>query len=427
MRHNAPQTWVSSLFFAEGVAFVVTTMLALILYQQLGLNNTAIVFYTSWLYLPWVLQPFWRLFLELLQTRRWWLLATELGLGTAFLGVALTIPTAAWLHGTLAAFALAACALAIHYNASRDIYQAELVYEQRRALRSVQALGCYLGMILGQGVLLMIAGNVQVIRRGSISYSWSLVYFAVSGLFIILWLWHGTWLPRGERGHVEHQFNTQHVWQETIAMIRDFLSRPQIIPTLFFLFVYLLPEGLLSKVASLFLVDAIHKGGLGLSPQEYGLIAGSVGVVGLFLGFVLGVNIISKSGLRRWIWPITLAATLPHALYLYLSSTQPNSLWLVGCCVWIAQMGFGMGLAAYIFYLNSICRTGFRTFYRSIGIALLAASMLVSGLVSGALQEEIGYYSFFQIAFTLGLLPFVAVAFVHIGSRTGKPLRHPKH
>ena len=235
MKRNNPWTWVPSLFFSEGLAFVGITMLSLILYKQLGLNNAEITFYTGWLYLPWVIRPLWRPFLDLFRTRRWWLLSAELLIGAAFGGVALAIPTSVWLQGTLVAFWLAAFALAVHYSVAHDVYEAELVHERRRWFRKVQSIACYLGMIFGQGILVMIAGNVQVIQRGSISYSWSLVCYAVTGIFILLWLWNGLLLPRGETGHLHRRFNLRRVWNETVIVVRDFLEQPQIVPSVLFL------------------------------------------------------------------------------------------------------------------------------------------------------------------------------------------------
>ena len=420
MKRNNPWTWVPSLFFSEGLAFVGITMLSLILYKQLGLNNAEITFYTGWLYLPWVIRPLWRPFLDLFRTRRWWLLSAELLIGAAFGGVALAIPTSVWLQGTLVAFWLAAFALAVHYSVAHDVYEAELVHERRRWFRKVQSIACYLGMIFGQGILVMIAGNVQVIQRGSISYSWSLVCYAVTGIFILLWLWNGLLLPRGETGHLHRRFNLRRVWNETVIVVRDFLEQPQIVPSVLFLLFFIMPEGLLSKVSSLFLIDVVRKGGLGLSPQEYGLVQGSVGIAGLLIGFIGGVNIISKDGLQRWIWPITLAAMLPHALYLYLSEVQPAGLLVTGLCVLVEQIGFGLGLAAYLFYIGYICRTGFRTFYHTMSIAFMAVSMMISGLFSGTLQEQVGYNSFFLIVLMLSILPLIAVALIRIDPDFGK-------
>ena len=223
MKRNNPWTWVPSLFFSEGLAFVGITMLSLILYKQLGLNNAEITFYTGWLYLPWVIRPLWRPFLDLFRTRRWWLLSAELLIGAAFGGVALAIPTSVWLQGTLVAFWLAAFALAVHYSVAHDVYEAELVHERRRWFRKVQSIACYLGMIFGQGILVMIAGNVQVIQRGSISYSWSLVCYAVTGIFILLWLWNGLLLPRGETEHLHRRFNLRRVERDSYCGAR--LSR----------------------------------------------------------------------------------------------------------------------------------------------------------------------------------------------------------
>ena len=194
-----PWSWVPSLYFAEGLPYVAVMTISLILYKQLGLSNTEITFYTSWLYLPWVIKPLWSPFVDIVKTKRWWILTMQLLIGAAFGGIAFTIPTSFWLQGTLFFFWVMAFASATHDIAADGFYMLGLDEHNQANFVGIRSTFYRLATIFGQGVLVMIAGNLQVFWRNSISLSWSLMFYGVAGLFIALWLWHGYVLPRGER------------------------------------------------------------------------------------------------------------------------------------------------------------------------------------------------------------------------------------
>ena len=351
---KSPWSWVPTLYFAEGLPYVAVMTISIILYKQLGLSNAEITFYTSWLYLPWVIKPLWSPFIDLVKTKRWWIVSMQLLMGAAFGGVAFTIPTVFWLQGTLFFFWLMAFSSATHDIAADGFYMLGLNQHHQAWFVGIRSTFYRLATIFGQGILVMIAGNLQVFYRNSIAFSWSLMFYGVTGLFIALWLWHGYILPHPREDVARKDVNASTIWLEFVKTIRTFFQKEQVVAGILFMLLYRMPEGLLAKVSALFLIDAGHNGGLGLSPQEYGLVQGTVGVVGLTLGGILGGLCAGRDGLKRWLWPMVCAITLPDIVYVYMSYALPTGLGVINACVFLEQFGYGFGFTAYMLSLIHI-------------------------------------------------------------------------
>ena len=420
MKKTNPWSWVPTLYFAEGLPYVAVMTISLVLYKQLGLSNAEITFYTSWLYLPWVIKPLWSPFIDLIKTKRWWIVSMELLVGAAFGGVAFTIPTQFWLQGTLFFFWVMAFSSATHDIAADGYYMLGLDEHQQAWFVGIRSTFYRLATIFGQGVLVMIAGNLQVIYRNSISYSWSLMFYGVTGLFIALWLWHNAILPRPKEDAPREDVNARTIWKEFVNTIITFFQKPQVVAGILFMLFYRMPEGLLAKVSALFLIDAAHNGGMGLSPQEYGLVQGTVGVIGLTLGGILGGICAGRDGLKRWLWPMVCAITLPDIVYVYLSYALPESLLVINVCVFIEQFGYGFGFTAYMLYLIYYSQGNFKTSHYALCTAFMALSMMIPGLFAGALQESVGYRAFFIIVMICCAITFVVTSFLRIDPHFGK-------
>ena len=267
---KSPWAWIPTLYFAEGLPYVAVMTVSLILYKQMGLSNAEITFYTSWLYLPWVIKPLWSPFIDLVKTKRWWITSMQLLIGAAFGGVAFTLPTHFWLQGSLFFFWVMAFSSATHDIAADGFYMLGLDEHNQAWFVGIRSTFYRLATIFGQGVLVMIAGNLQVIYRNNIAFSWSLMFYGVTGLFIALWLWHSSILPRPKDDQPRIDINASTIWSEFVHTIVTFFQKPQVVVGILFMLFYRMPEGLLAKVSALFLIDSTNNGGLGLSPQEYG-------------------------------------------------------------------------------------------------------------------------------------------------------------
>ena len=197
---TSPWAWIPTLYFAEGIPYVAVMTISVILYKQMGLSNADITFYTSWLYLPWVIKPLWSPLVDLVKTKRWWILIMQLLIGAALGGVAFTIPTNFWLQGTLFFFWIMAFSSATHDIAADGYYMIALDEHEQSLFVGIRSTFYRLATIIGSGVLVMIAGALQERFGQSIPLSWSLMFYGACALFVALWLWHSAVLPRVKEG-----------------------------------------------------------------------------------------------------------------------------------------------------------------------------------------------------------------------------------
>ena len=395
-KQKSPWAWVPTLYFAEGVPYVAVMTISVIIYKRLGLSNTDITLYTSWLYLPWVIKPLWSPFVDMLRTKRWWIITMQILIAAALAGIAFTIPGPFWLQGSLAFFWLMAFSSATHDIAADGFYMLGLNQHQQAYFVGIRSTFYRIATIFSSGLLVGLAGALQVLTR-SIQYSWSLVFYLVAGLFIALWLYHNWALPRPAEDGEKTQKTARDIIREFWLTLVTFFHKPQMWVGICFMLFYRMPEGLLSKVSALFLVDSTKNGGLGLSDGEFGLVQGTVGVIGLTLGGILGGICASRDGLKRWLWPMVMAITIPDIVYVYLSCALPTDLIVINICIFLEQFGYGFGFSAYMLYLIYYSQGEHKTAHYAICTAFMALSMMIPGLFAGALQESVGYQGFFLI------------------------------
>lgn len=427
---TSPWAWIPTLYFAEGIPYVAVMTISVILYKQMGLSNADITFYTSWLYLPWVIKPLWSPLVDLVKTKRWWILIMQLLIGAALGGVAFTIPTNFWLQGTLFFFWIMAFSSATHDIAADGYYMIALDEHEQSLFVGIRSTFYRLATIIGSGVLVMIAGALQERFGQSIPLSWSLMFYGACALFVALWLWHSAVLPRVKEGATtavpvgEKQCLEPEAEQKSmLGLIVDFFTKFPVKETvigILFMLLYRMPEGLLAKVSALFLVDNTSVGGLGLTAEQYGLVQGSVGVIGLTLGGIIGGICAGVGGLKKWLWPMVCAITLPDAVYIYLSYCQPDNLYIVNACVFVEQFGYGFGFTAYMLYLIYYSRGNYKTSHYALCTAFMALSMMIPGLFAGQLQEAVGYQSFFLIVMACCIVTFIMAALIKIDPEFGK-------
>jgi len=419
MNKRNPWAWVPTLYFAEGVPYVAVMTISLILYKRLGLSNTDITLYTSWLYLPWVIKPLWSPFVDMLKSKRWWIVTMQLLIGAALGGVAFTIPVAWWLQGSLFFFWMMAFASATHDIAADGFYMMGLDEHEQAYFVGIRSTFYRIATIFSSGLLVGLAGALQVMTR-SIRYSWSLVFYLMAGLFIAFWLYHSWVLPKPAEDGEKQTKTASAIWQEFRQTVVTFFQKPQVWVGICFMLFYRMPEGLLAKISALFLVDAQHNGGLGLSDGEYGLVQGTLGVIGLTVGGILGGICASRDGLKRWLWPMVMAITLPDIVYVLLAYLLPTNLIVISTCVFIEQFGYGFGFSAYMLYLIYYSQGQHKTSHYALCTAFMALSMMIPGLFAGALQEAVGYKAFFIIVMLACTMTYVVTAYLKIDPEFGK-------
>ena len=417
-----PWAWIPTLYFAEGLPYVVVMTLAVVMYMEMGMSDTEIALYTAWLGLPWVIKPLWSPFVDLYKTKRWWVLSMQLLLGAAFAGVAFTVNTGFWFQGTMFFFFLMAFSSATHDIAADGFYMIELDSHDQSWFVGIRNTFYRIAVIFGQGVLVWVADQLQNVFPDSKAFTWSLIFFALAAIFIAIWLYHTFIMPRPTDRSNEGQ-TVADVARGLKQMLLSFftkVSAKQIIFVLLFLLLYRFPEAMLTKMASTFLLRPVEDGGLGLTKEAFGLAYGTVGLIGLLLGGIVGGMLASRDGLKRWLWPFVCAITLPDIVYVYLSYVQPDNLWLISSCLFIEQFGYGLGFTALTLYMLYYSQGEFKTSHYAICTGLTYLGLMLPGMVSGWIKDLVGYRDFFIIVMFLCVITFAVTAFIKIDPEFGK-------
>ena len=419
MKSSSPWAWIPTLYFAQGLPYVAVMTISVIMYKRLGISNAELAFYTGWLNLPWVIKPLWSPFIDLMKTKRWWTTTMQLLIGAGLAGIAFTIPTEHFFQWTLAIFWLMAFSSATHDIAADGFYMLGLNSHQQALFVGIRSTFYRIATIAGQGLLIMLAGHLET-STGNIPYAWSLTFMVLAGLFLVLWGYHQFALPRPDSDKAACKVSSNTLMKEFFATFVSFFKKKQAGIAILFMLLYRLPEAQLAKMSIPFLVDPINEGGLGLTTEQIGFVQGTVGIIGLTLGGILGGIAVSRGGLKRWLWPMVCAISIPDIVYVYLSYVQPESLLSINTCVFIEQFGYGFGFTAYMLYLIYFADGEHKTAHYAICTAFMALGMMIPGMAAGWLQEVMGYKLFFIWIMICTLATFGAAALLKIDPEFGK-------
>lgn len=598
-----PWSWVPTLYFAEGIPYVAVMTIAVIMYKRLGISNSDIALYTSWLYLPWVIKPFWSPFVDLIRTKRWWIVLMQFIIALAFAGIAFTIPTSFFFQGTIAFFWLVGFTSATHDIAADGFYMLGLNNHQQSLFVGIRSTFYRISTIVGQGLLVILAGLVEIntgleparlkvtasptevvltdqlqvskdvmafhfittpiiseesliekaqkeninngfivaekttvnktddvtilskwyyaqvsilshwlsehfgeqkrnitVKKdrqvmvgvtlnkkpeageikvlniafkhgdntisleqnalpthfefneknwnkpayfilhtggvkektvaefeglsGNIPFAWVLVFAVLSIFFFAVSIYHNWILPKPTSDHASTDVTASSIVRNFLLTFKTFFTKDNALAAILFMLFFRLPEAQLIKLINPFLLDSVDKGGLGFTTGEVGFIYGTVGIIGLTLGGILGGIAVAHGGLKRWLWPMVCAITLPDLVYVYLSYTQNQSLFTVNSCIFIEQFGYGFGFTAYMLFLIYFSSGEHKAAHYAICTGFMALGMMLPGMVAGWLQETIGYRHFFVWTILCCVVTFIVCMFLKIDSSFGKKAEH---
>ena len=412
-------SWIPSLYFAEGLPYFAVTAISVILYKRLGISNTDIALYTSWFYLPWVIKPFWSPIVDMLSTRRLWIIATQLIMGATLASIAFTIPLDSFLQWTICLFWLLAFSSATHDIAADGFYMLGLNEEGQSFFAGIRSTFYRIATIFGQGILIYFAGKLEIVTN-NIPFAWSITFGLLCAILVMLGIYHHFTLPRPEQDKARSINSVKEAMLSFGNIITTFFKKPGIVPALLFMLLFRLPEAQLVKLINPFLMDSIEAGGLGMSTEQIGITYGTIGVIGLIVGGILGGICISRHGLKRWLWPMVMSISIPDLVYVYLSYAQPDSLTIINSCVFVEQLGYGFGFTAYMLYLIYFAQGEYPTAHYAISTAFMALGMMLPGMISGYIQESLGYFNFFVWVIVCCAVTFVVSAQLKIDPTFGK-------
>ncbi|WP_419211036.1 MFS transporter [Maribacter sp. X9] len=413
--------WVPILYFTQGLPYVLVVTVSVIMYKKLGVSNEDIGLYTSLLYLPWVLKPLWSPFIDLKSTKRKWFLAMQLLIALALFGVGLTVPTNMFFISSLACFWMAAFASATNDIASDGYYMLGLSEKKQSFFVGMRSTFYRLAMVTGEGLIVVLAGFLEN-KYGDNSKAWSITMTAAAFLMLLLTISNFFAAPKYE---TSEDF-IQEKPQGFLEVFTSFFKKPGIGIALAFILTYRLGESQLVKMTSPFLLDSPNKGGLGYSTEQLGTIFGTAGVIFLSIGGILGGILISRDGLKKWMLPMVLSLNVPNILYAILAMTNTTNIYAVTTTVVFEKFGYGFGFAAFLMYLIYIAEGKAKTSHYAIATGFMALGMMLPGMISGYMQQWLGYGGFFVWVVIAALPSLFLLKFITYPADFGKKTAAPR-
>ena len=417
-----PWAWIPSLYFAQGIPYVVVMTLSTVMYKNLGLSNTDIALYTSWLYLPWVIKPLWSPIVDLFRTKRFWIVTLQFAIAVAFALVAFTLPGPKFFQLSLAVFWLLAFSSATHDIAADGFYLLAMKPGEQAAFVGVRSTFYRLASLSAQGGLVYLAGRWTT-STGSVTQAWSLVFGLLAAVFLVVGTFHFLALPK-PASDVATDSGKKPI-KEFFAVFGHFLRKPDILTALAMLLLYRLAESQALKLLSPFMLDKREVGGLGLTTQQVGIVYGTVGIIALTVGGLVGGWIISLYGLKRMLWPMILAMHAPIVAFLLLAMFQPTSLWIIGSALAVEQFGYGFGFTAYMLYMMMLADGPHKTAHYAICTGFMALGMMLPSMAAGWIEDHIGYVNFFTWVLVCTIPSFIVITRLKIAPAFGKKAPEP--
>lgn len=403
------------------------------LFAKMGVPNDQLAFFTTLLYFPWFLKGLWAPFVDIIRTKRWWIIAMQVLMTVLCILLTVTLPHPAaetiaaketsvgLFRWTLVFFIIAAFASATHDIAADGYYMLAHDSRSQAAFIGIRSTFYRIASVFSQGVLVYIAGYIES-RTNDIPLSWQLTLGATSFILFCVTIYHIFFLPKAQADDLRSLKNAGEAMRELKESFVTFFTKPGVGLAIAFMLLYRLSEGFLVKLCQPFLVDSratmlrngqILGGGLELSTDTVGLLYGTIGVAFLLLGGILGGIYISRHGLKRSLWLMASALTLPSFVYCYLSMAQPESLWIIGSAVSFENFGYGFGFTAYMMYMMHFSEGEYKTSHYAICTAFMALSMMIPGFIAGSLEMAVGYSAFFWIANACSITTFVITYYVY--------------
>ena len=418
---SSPWLWVPSLYYAEGIPYVIVMTVSVIMYKNLGISNADIAFYTSWLYLPWVIKPLWSPIVEIFRTRRFWIWTMQFIVAAAFASVALTVPAPDFFKITLAIFWLMAFSSATHDIAADGFYIMGLDTHDQSWFVGIRNTFYRLANITGQGLLVILVGRLVKFTE-NMQYAWSVVFGLLAVLFATFAAYHLFILPKPESDiPTKITGGFKEFIQDSIKVFADFFRKKEVLSAIAFILLYRLGESQLLKLATPFMLDKRAGGGLALDNESIGFIYGTIGVAMLLIGGILGGFTIAKFGLKSCIWWMALAINLPDLVYVYMAYFTPDSLTLITSFVAFEQFGYGFGFSAYMLFMVYFAEDSqYKTAHYAIMTGFMALGMMLPGMFSGKIQESLGYPLFFIWVCICTIPGFLSLLLLKIDPEFGK-------
>jgi len=392
MRKRPPASWVPTLYFSEGLPFVATSTVSVLMYKSLGLSDAKIALFTTLIMWPWTLKPLWGPLLEMFKTKKHFVVATQF-IGGIFFGLlALSLPLSGFLQYSLALFAIIAFNSATHDIAADGVYINTLSVKEQAKYVGWQGAFYNVAKVFTQGALVYFAGKMEV--RIGIVEAWMVVMGVFGVILIMLGFYHLRVLPSG--GSSQQVHSIKEAFSVFREVLKSFFKKKNILWAIAFIILFRSAEGQLTKIVPLFMRATRDAGGLGLSTSDIGIAYGIFGAAAYVLGSLAGGYFVSKRGLRQSMLILCVMFNIPDAVYAYLAFTQPENFAIVCGAVVFEWFGYGFGFVGIIlFMMQQIAPGKFKMAHYAFATAIMNLGFMLPSMLSGFVSDILGYKHFF--------------------------------
>jgi PAT family beta-lactamase induction signal transducer AmpG len=406
-----------------------------VFFKSLGADNVFIGL-TSFLSLPWILKFAWSPLVDIFATKRKWIVSAQVVLFVLIMSLAATASAAHKMHfDTLVIVAVVILSLTAIASATQDVsvdgfYLDVLNEEQKSLFVGIRNTAYRVAWIFGSGAMVFLAGKLA--EQHGLPFGWAVGFALCSVAMLLCAFFHVWYLPDGrgaasgnEATDARSEQHGKTSPREFVAAIMTYFDQPGIVAIVTYILIFRLGDALMLKQAPNFLLDPAAKHGLGVSVADMGMISGTVGIIALLLGGIVASFLISRHGLKRWMWPLTCIQNGAILLYFALAQWPQALAWQLPFfankyipAVYVVnsaeQFSYGMGVAAYTVFM--LCTVGerYKAAHYATATALMALGVLVPGALSGFIYERLGYAHFFLLSFLASLPGIVTIYFLPI-------------
>ncbi|WP_020654460.1 MFS transporter [Massilia niastensis] len=416
---SSPLLWVPTGYFTMALGYVMLTSVTAIMFKNLGMDNGKAAQYSSLLILAYTIKPLFAPFVEMYRTKKFFVLCAQVLIGAGFAGVALLMELPGYMAFLMAIFFALSFVGATQDIASDGVYVTSLDARSQSLYCGIQSLSWNIGPIVAAGGMVFLSGYLHTTVFGHDPRvfgpdwieSWRIIFLLVGGVTLLMAFWHLRFMPEGARA-ADTPSSVADAGRILLDSFVTLFQKRGVWRMIAFAFLFRLSAGFLEKIGPFFMVDPAAKGGLGLSNEMLGLIYGTYGLAAVLLGSLLGGLYVAKRGLKSTLFVLCCAINIPNIVFLLMAIYLPSSLTMVTLGVVVDKFFFGFGAVGFMIYLMQQLAPGkYTTTHYAFGTGLMGLCSLVTGVVSGHLQEMMGYVSYFVFVMVATIPSFLATWF----------------
>ena len=404
-----PATWVPTLYFSEGLPFVATATVSVLMYKSLGLSDSDIAFFTTLVMWPWTMKPLWSPLLEMFKTKKHFVVITEFIGGVAFGLLALSLPLDGFLQYSLAMFVIIAFNSATHDIAADGVYINTLTPKLQAQFIGWQGAFYNVAKVLSQGALVYLAGKLELSL--GVTEAWMIVMGLFGVILVIMALYHLKMLPTG--GSSTSVDSVSEAFGTFREVVRSFFQKKYVLWGLAFIILFRSAEGQLTKIVPLFMRATLEEGGLGLLTADIGIAYGIFGAAAFVVGSFLGGYFVARRGLKSSIFILCIIFNVPDVVYVYLAFTVPENFAIICAAISLEWFGYGFGFVGVIlFMMQQIAPGKYKMAHYAFATAVMNLGFMLPSMVSGYVSDYLGYKNFFLWVLVATIPSFLAAWFV---------------